>query len=80
MTASQHDGQRLTPREMVRAHAEIVLQLITAISAVVIAASLLPVAQQARNSTACVEAMKTTRAVTTPTAVKLCNSAWDGRP
>ena len=79
MDTSQHHEQKLTPREMVRAHAEIVLQLITTISAVVIAASLMPLAQQARNSNACVEGMKTQMAATTATAVKMCNSAWTGR-
>jgi hypothetical protein len=79
MTPSQHDGQTLTAREMVRAHAEIVLHLITTISAVVIAVSLLPIAQAARNSNACVAGMKAQAGANTPSAVKQCNSAWTGR-
>jgi hypothetical protein len=48
-----HHEQTITPREMVRAHAGIVLQLITTISAVVIAASLVPMARQAKIWEAC---------------------------
>ena len=50
---SDHNDQKLTPREMIRAHAEIVLQLITTISVVVIAASLVPMARQAKIWKAC---------------------------
>ena len=78
MTSSKHEGQTLTPREMVRAHAELVLQLVTTISAVVIAASLVPLAQEARNGNACVEGMKVEMGANTTSAVKMCNSAWRG--
>ena len=50
---SEHTDQNPTPREMVRAHAGIVLQLITTISAVVMAASLVPLARQAKIWDAC---------------------------
>lgn len=50
---SDHNDQKLSPREMIRAHAGIVLQLATTISAVVIAASLVPIARQAKFWQAC---------------------------
>ena len=42
-----HDGQKLTPREMVRAHAYPVLAAVSTVALVVIAASLVPIARQA---------------------------------
>ena len=50
---SDHNDQKLSPREMIRAHAGIILQLATSISAVVIAASLVPMARQAKLWEAC---------------------------
>ncbi len=51
---ADHDGQRLTPREMVRAHAYPVLAAISTISLVVIAASIVPIARQAHAINQCV--------------------------
>ena len=48
-----HNDQKLSPREMIRAHAGILLQLATTISAVIIAASLVPIARQAKLWEAC---------------------------
>ena len=42
-----HDGQKLSPREMVRAHAYPVLAAVSTVALVVIAASLVPIARQA---------------------------------
>lgn len=46
---ADHDGQRLSAREMVRAHAYPVLAAISTLSLVVIAVSLVPIAKQAQN-------------------------------
>jgi hypothetical protein len=40
-----HDGQKLTPREMVRAHAYPVLAAVSTVALVVIAVSLMPIAR-----------------------------------
>jgi len=50
---SDHEGQKLTPREMVRAHAYPVLAAISTISLVVIAASLVPIAKRAQALNQC---------------------------
>jgi hypothetical protein len=44
---TDHDGQTLTPREMVRAHAYPVLAAVSTVALVVIAASLVPIARHA---------------------------------
>jgi hypothetical protein len=48
-----HDQQKLTPREMVRAHAYPVLAAVSTVALVVIAASLLPIARQADHLNRC---------------------------
>lgn len=50
---ADHEGQKLTPREMVRAHAYPVLAAISTIALVVIAASLVPIAKQAHTVNEC---------------------------
>ena len=50
---ADHEGQKLTPREMVRAHAYPVLAAISTISLVVIAASLVPIAKRAQALNQC---------------------------
>ena len=52
---TDHDSQKFTPREMVRAHAYPVLAVVSTISLVVIAASLVPIAKQADYQSRCVE-------------------------
>lgn len=51
-----HDGQTLTPREMVRAHAYPVLAAVSTVALVVIAASLVPIARQADHLHRCLSA------------------------
>jgi hypothetical protein len=51
-----HDGQKLTPREMVRAHAYPVLAAVSTAALVVIAASLVPIARQADRMNQCLAA------------------------
>jgi hypothetical protein len=51
-----HDGQKLTPREMVRAHAYPVLAAVSTVALVVIAASLVPIARQADRMNRCLAA------------------------
>jgi hypothetical protein len=48
-----HDGQKLTPREMVRAHAYPMLAAVSTVALVVIAASLVPIARQADHMNRC---------------------------
>jgi hypothetical protein len=48
-----HSGQRLTAREMVRAHAYPVLAAVSTVALVVIAASLVPIARQADHMNRC---------------------------
>jgi hypothetical protein len=48
-----HDQQKLTPREMVRAHAYPVLAAVSTVALVVIAASLVPIARQADHLNRC---------------------------
>lgn len=50
---ADHDGQTLTPREMVRAHAYPVLAAVSTVALVVIAASLVPIARQADHMNRC---------------------------
>lgn len=50
---SDHNGQKLTPREMVRAHAYPVLAAVSTVALVVIAASLVPIARQADSMNRC---------------------------
>jgi hypothetical protein len=50
---SNHDGQKLTPREMVRAHAYPVLAALSTVALVVIAASLVAIARQADHMNRC---------------------------
>ena len=54
---TDHASQKPTPREMVRAHAYPVLAVVSTISLVVIAASLVPMAKQAGYQNRCVEEM-----------------------
>ena len=51
-----HDGQRPSPREMVRAHAYPVLAAVSTVALVVIAASLVPIARQADHVNQCLAA------------------------
>jgi hypothetical protein len=51
-----HDGQRLSTREMVRAHAYPVLAAVSTVALVVIAASLVPIARQADHMDQCLTA------------------------
>lgn len=51
-----HDGQKLSPREMVRAHAYPVLAAVSTVALVVIAASLVPIARQANHMNRCFSA------------------------
>jgi hypothetical protein len=53
---ADHDGQGLTPREMVRAHAYPVLAAVSTVALVVIAASLVPIARQADHMNQCLAA------------------------
>ncbi|MEB3185042.1 MAG: hypothetical protein VKM97_04065 [Cyanobacteriota bacterium] len=53
---NDHDGQKLTPREMVRAHAYPVLAVVSTVALVVIAASLVPIARQADHMNRCLTA------------------------
>jgi hypothetical protein len=53
---ADHDGQRLSPREMVRAHAYPVLAAVSTLALVVIAASLVPIARQADHMNQCLAA------------------------
>lgn len=53
---ADHDGQRLSPREMVRAHAYPVLAAVSTVALVVIAASLVPIARQADHMNQCLAA------------------------
>ncbi len=55
---ADHDGQKLTPREMVRAHAYPVLAALSTISLVVIAVSIVPIARQADDINQCVTMAK----------------------
>ena len=50
---SNHDGQQLTAREMIRAHAYPVLAAVSTVALVVIAASLVPIARQADHMNRC---------------------------
>ena len=50
-----HNGQQLTPREMVRAHAYPVLAAISSLSLLAIALQLIPIARQASSFNACVQ-------------------------
>lgn len=50
---SDHSGQALTAREMVRAHAYPVLAAVSTVALVVIAVCLVPVARQAQHSNQC---------------------------
>lgn len=52
---SDHNGQRLSPREMVRAHAYPMLAAVSTVALVVIAASLVPLARQAQHLNQCIE-------------------------
>ena len=54
---TDHTSQKLTPREMIRAHAYPVLAAVSTISLVVIAASLAPIGKQAGYQNRCVEEM-----------------------
>lgn len=56
---ADHDGQTLTPREMVRAHAWPVLAAISTLSLLGIAVLLVPVARQASTFNSCVDATVT---------------------
>ncbi|GDX73034.1 hypothetical protein [Vulcanococcus sp.] len=51
---SDHQGQTLTPRELVRAHAYPVLAAISTTALVVIAACLIPIARHAQHMNQCV--------------------------
>jgi len=53
---ADHDGPRLSPREMVRAHAYPVLAAVSTVELVVIAASLVPIARQAAHMNQCLAA------------------------
>lgn len=50
---ADHDGQTLTPREMVRAHTYPLLAAVSTVALVVIAASLVPIARQADHMNRC---------------------------
>lgn len=52
-----HEGQKLTPREMVRAHAYPVLAAVSTVALVVIAASLAPIGKLAGYQSRCIEEM-----------------------
>jgi hypothetical protein len=52
-----HDGQNLTPREMVRAHAYPMLAAVSTVALVVIAASLAPIALHADPMNRCLAAL-----------------------
>ena len=52
---TDHTSQKLTPREMIRAHAYPVLAAVSTISLVVIAASLAPIGKQAGYQNLCIE-------------------------
>jgi hypothetical protein len=56
---ADHDGQTLTPREMVRAHAYPVLAALSTAALVVIAASLVPIARHADRLQQCFTAPNT---------------------
>ena len=51
---SDHDGQRLGPREMIQAHTYPVLAAVSSLSLIAIAVQLVPIAQQASTFNACV--------------------------
>ncbi len=51
-----HDNQKLSAREMVRAHAYPVLAAVSTVALVVIAACLVPIAQQAQHLNQCLMA------------------------
>lgn len=52
---NDHSSQKLTPREMVRAHAYPVLAAVSTISLVVIALSLVPIGKQASQVNQCLK-------------------------
>jgi hypothetical protein len=56
---ADHDGQTLTPREMVRAHAYPVLAALSTAALVVIAASLVPIGRHADRLHQCMTAPNT---------------------
>lgn len=68
---ADHEGQKLTPREMVRAHAYPVLAAIGTIALVVMAASLVPIAKRAQALNQCTAKLE---ALGSPSvaAVRLC--------
>mgnify|MGYP006270104153 CR=1 FL=1 len=68
---ADHEGQTLSPREMVRAHAYPVLAAISTLSLVVIAASLVPVAQRAHALNACASKIEALGRPA-PMAVRFC--------
>ena len=56
---ADHDGQQLSPREMVRAHAYPVLAAISTLALVVIAAALVPIAKRAQALNQCSATLET---------------------
>ena len=68
---ADHEGQKLTPREMVRAHAYPLLAAISTISLVVIAASLVPIAKRAQTLNQCTAKLE---AIGSPnvSAIRIC--------
>lgn len=52
---TDHTSQKLTPREMIRAHAYPVLAAISTVALVVIAAALVPIGKQAGYQNRCIE-------------------------
>ncbi len=68
---ADHDGQKLSPREMVRAHAYPVLAAISTIALVVIAASLVPVAKRAHALNQCTAKLEAVGRPS-PMAVRFC--------
>ena len=52
---ADHEGQQLTPREMVRAHLYPALATISTLALVIGVVQLAPISQQARQFNACIE-------------------------
>lgn len=84
---ADHEGQKLTTREMVRAHAYPVLGAISTAALVVIAIAMIPIAKQAHSFNSCVKEGERIfpggwkrSELSLGLRVSVCNgSDWDGR-
>jgi len=84
---ADHEGQKLTTREMVRAHAYPVLGAISTAALVVIAIAMIPIAKQAYSFNSCVKegarifpGYPQRSELSMGLRVSICNGRdWDGR-